>query len=62
MINFIKKAITVLLISFGFILLLADSDAGFETLILIKVIALAMFCGGIQLCASWKLFKDLDND
>jgi hypothetical protein len=58
----LKKSIVLVLIALGFILLVADTDKGFAVLLGSKVIALAMLFGGIQLCASWKLYNDADND
>lgn len=47
-----------MLIAFGFILLIADTDRGFAVLLEIKALAAVMLFSGIQLCASWKLYNN----
>ena len=59
----IKKTIALLMISLGFIIMLADSDGGFIATLIIKMAGIIVFFLGVQLCATWKLFGNyLNND
>lgn len=58
----LKKFIVAMLIAVGFILLIADSDTSFVALLSLKIGAMAMMLTGIQLCATWKVFQNLEED
>lgn len=57
----LKKTLVLALMAIGFIIILGDSDKGFLDVLIIKVIGLALFFLGIQLCATWKLFGNFLN-
>lgn len=59
----IKKSIVLLMMALGFIVMVAESDGGLTTTLIIKGVGICLICAGIHLCAHWHLFQDfIDND
>ena len=55
----IKKIIVVLLMAAGFVLLAAESEITWERTLLLKFIGFGSFFSGLQLAATWKLFRKI---
>lgn len=61
-IEIIKKAIVLLLVTFGVLLILADSDADILAVITVKLVGIISLMSGVQLCAVWHLFTNYLNE
>lgn len=57
-----KKAIVIILLAAGLILLAAESDVTWELTLLMKFIGIGSLAGALQLTATWKLFRSLTED
>lgn len=58
----IKKSIVLILMAIGFIIIVADSNAGFLMTLMAKMAGIITFFLGVQLCATWHLFQDYLNE
>ena len=57
-----KKAIVIILMAAGLMLLAAESELTWERTLLIKFIGIGSLAGSLQLTATWKLFRSLTED
>lgn len=58
----IKKIIVVLLMAVGIILLVAESELTWERTLVMKLVGFGSLFAGLQLAATWKLFREITED